>query len=303
MTYLLYGIVKEPAVVGASMTGMKGQAVSFVASHGLCAAVSELDVEAGAPPVAELLAYAQVVEALHHRQAVVPMRYGCFLNGIPAIQDILKARRGQYEALLTELAGHVEMGIRILLPEREYENISPEGTTLPEATLSLRSDALSMTGPEKKPPAPEGFQPVNGGSKALVEQVDRQGNTQSKKEKPVVNGRAYLALRKVHYRMQEETTQGRQALIDRYIQTFTGLYTRYRTETDTKKGAVILSIYFLTPESKVNRFRETFGEMMAEGNDESLISGPWPPYNFVTPTHPHPNPPLEGEGINSTVLP
>jgi len=284
MTYLLYGIVKEPAVIGASMTGMKGQAVSFVAGHGLCAAVSELDVEEGAPPVSELLAYAQVVEALHHRQAVVPMRYGCFLNGIPAIQDILKARRRQYKTLLAELAGHVEMGIRILLPEKECENISPEGAILPEAEPSLSSDALSMTGSEKETTAPE-------------------VTTTQPKEEPAINGRAYLALRKVHYRMQEETSHGRQALIDRYIQAFSGLYTRYRTETDTKKGAVILSIYFLTPESKVNRFRETFGEMMAEGNDESLLSGPWPPYNFVTPTHPHPNPPLEGEGINSTVLP
>jgi hypothetical protein len=263
MAYLLYGIVKEPAVVGASMTGMKGQAVSFVAGHGLCAAVSETDVEKGAPPVAELLAYAQVVEALHHRQAVVPMRYGCFLNGIPAIQAVLKERRRQYETLLAELAGHVEMGIRILLPEKECENISPAGTTLPEAEPSLCSEALSMTGSEKENPALE-------------------ATTAQPKEEPAINGRAYLVLRKVHYQMQEETSQGRQALIDRYIQAFSGLYARHRIETDMKNGDVILSIYFLTPKSDVNRFRETFGNMLEKGNDEAMISGPWPPYNFVT---------------------
>jgi len=233
MAYLLYGILKE-SVINEILTGVKGQPLIFVEAHGLCAAVSELDVEEGAPPVAELLAYAQVVEALHHHQAVVPMRYGCFLNGIPAIQDILKARQRQYEALLAELAGHVEMGIRILLPARECEAISPAGAALPE-------------------------------------------------EAPAINGRAYLALRKVHYRMQEETTQGRQALIDRYIKAFSGLYARHRTETDAKKESVILSLYFLTPEIDVNRFRETFGGMMAKGNDEAMLSGPWPPYNFVTP--------------------
>jgi len=280
MAYLLYGIVKE-SVINENVTGVKGQSVIFVEAHGLCAAVSELDVEAGAPPVAELLAYAQVVEALHRRQAVVPMRYGCFLNGIPAIQDILKARRRQYEALLAELAGHVEMGIRILLPETECENIPPEGTTLPEAEPLISSDALSMTGPKKEPSAPEGFQPANGGSKGLVAQVDRQGDTQARKEEPVINGRAYLALRKVHYRMQEETTRGRQALIDRYIKAFSGLYARHRAETDAKKESVILSLYFLTPESDVNRFREAFGAMIANGNDEAMLSGPWPPYNFV----------------------
>jgi hypothetical protein len=233
MAYLVYGVTKDPAVVGESMTGMKGRAVSFVAGHGLCAAVSELDVEEGAPPVSQLLDYSRVVEALHSRQAFIPMRYGCFLNGIQAIRDVLKARQRQYETLLAELAGHVEMGIRILLPEKECENISPERTTLPEA-------------------------------------------------EPSINGRAYLALRKVHYRMQEETSQGRQALIDRFIQAFSGLYARHRTETDAKKDAVILSLYFLTPESAVNRFRQIFEDVREKENDDAILSGPWPPYNFVT---------------------
>lgn len=235
MAYLLYGLVKAPALpeINGNLTGMKGKPVIFVEVHGLCAAVSELDVEDGAPPVAELLAYAHVVDALHRRQAVVPMRYGCFLNGIPAIRDVLKARHLQYETLLEELDGNVEMGIRILLAKMECENISPEETTLPN-------------------------------------------------EKSAINGRAYLDRRKVHYQRQGETSQDRQALIDRYIQAFSGLYARHRTETDAKKGAVILSLYFLTPESAVNRFRETFGDMMAKGNDEAMLSGPWPPYNFVT---------------------
>jgi hypothetical protein len=237
MAYLVYGVVKEPAIVGASMTGMKGRAVSFVAGHGLCAAVSELDVEEGAPPVSELLVYSKVVEDLHRLQAVVPMRYGCFFNGIKEIRNALKERRGQYETLLAQLGGHVEMGIRILLLEKERR---------PRPLSTARTTA----------------QP---------------------KDEPSVDGRAYLALRKVHYQMQDETLQGRQALIDRYIQAFSGLYARRRTETDTKNGAVILSLYFLTPESKVNRFRDTFGRVAENGDAKTLLSGPWPPYNFVTP--------------------
>jgi hypothetical protein len=245
MTYLLYGIVKEPAVVGASMTGMKGQAVSFVAGHGLCAAVSELDVEEGAPPVSELLVYSKVVEDLHRLQAAVPMRYGCFLNGIKAIRNALKERQRQYETLLAQLGGHVEMGIRILLPEKEWRPRQEE-------TMKGR-DALSIAGTTAQP-----------------------------KDEQSVDGRAYLALRKVHYQMRDETLQGYQALIDRYIQAFSGLYARHRTETDTKNGAVILSLYFLTPESKVNRFQETFGRIAENGDAKAMLSGPWPPYNFVT---------------------
>ncbi|MBU1185024.1 MAG: GvpL/GvpF family gas vesicle protein [Proteobacteria bacterium] len=244
MAYLLYGVVKEPAVVGASMTGMKGQAVSFVAGHGLCAAVSEMAAAEGAPPVSELLVYSRVVEEIHRIQAVVPMRYGCFLNGIKAIRNALKERQRQYETLLAQLEGHVEMGIRILLPEKEWRPRQEE----------TRRDPLSTAGTTAQP-----------------------------KDEQSIDGRAYLALRKVHYQMQDETFEDRRALIDRYIQAFSGLYARHRTETDTKNGAVILSLYFLTPESKVNRFRETFGRVAENGDAKAMLSGPWPPYNFVTP--------------------
>ena len=251
MTYLLYGIVKDPATivnssyipeVNENLTGVKGNPVTFVAGHGLCAAVSELDFEEGTPPVAELLAYIHVVEALHHHQAIVPMRYGCFLNGTPAIRDVLKERQRQYHTLLDELEGHVEMGIRIILSEKESHHQQGEATN--------------------KPPT--------------------DGLAAQPKDEQSVNGRAYLALRKVHYKIQEEISHDRQALIDRYIQAFSGLYARHRIETDTKNDAVILSLYFLTPASSVNRFREIFGEMVAKENDEATLSGPWPPYNFVT---------------------
>jgi hypothetical protein len=235
MVYLIYGILKGPPLPGTygDLTGVRGKPVIFIEAHALCAAVSAMELEEVAPPVVELLAYAQVVETIHRRQTVVPMRYGCFLNGLPGVLDVLKERQLQYETLLAELDGHVEMGIRIFLQRKEDEKIPAEGTTL-----------------------------LN--------------------EKSATNGRAYLALRKVHYLMQEETSQDRQALIDRYLQEFSGLYARHSTETETKNGAVILSFYFLIPKSAVNRFRETFGDMMAMGNDEARLSGPWPPYNFVT---------------------
>ncbi len=275
MAYLVYGIVKDPAVVDTQWPdhdrihagnrspdsasfghrpGMnpgnwkeiKGRPVSFVAGHGLCAAVSEMAAAENAPPVSELLVYSRVVEELHRLQAVVPMRYGCFLNGIREIRSALKERRRQYETLLAQLAGHVEMGIRILLPEEERR-------PRPEETMK-EGNALSTAGTTAKP-----------------------------KDEQQVDSRAYLALRKVHYQMQDETLQDRQTLIDRYIQAFSGLYARHRTETDTKNGAAILSLYFLTPEGNVNRFRETFVRIAENGDSKAMLSGPWPPYNFVTP--------------------
>ena len=224
MAYLLYGITKDPVVNGGPMTGVKGREISFVTGHGLCAAVSEVDVEEGAPPVAELLVYGKVVEDLHRLQAVVPMRYGCFLYGISVIREALKERQRQYQALLEKLEGQVEMGIRLLLSQAE------------------------ATPPQAVPP---------------------------------VNGRNYLTRQRDHYRMRDETTQHHQMLLDRTIQAFSGLYGRQRTETATKNGSVILSLYFLVPGNKVSLFRETFRRVAEDGEAKALISGPWPPYNFV----------------------
>ena len=118
MTLLVYCIMNGPADGGGVLTGAKGGEVSFVECGGLCAAVGEMPSQDGAPPVSDLLAYARVVEALHRRRAVIPMRYGCFLDGAPELRRLLKEKESQYKTLLKELEGHVEMGIRILLPER-----------------------------------------------------------------------------------------------------------------------------------------------------------------------------------------
>lgn len=235
MVYLIYAILKAQPhpEIDEDLKGVRGKPVIFIEGHTLCAAVSVLDSEERTPPLAELVAYARVVETIHRRQCVIPMRYGCFLNGIPSILDALNLRRSQYETLLAELEGHVEMGIRIILNKVGGEDIP--------------KDSPAVTN-----------------------------------EKSAIDGRGYLALRKIHYQIQEESSNDRQMFIDRHIQAFSGLYARYRSETETKNGVAILSLYFLIPESAINIFRKTFNDTMAKADDDTTLSGPWPPYNFVT---------------------
>jgi len=118
MPLLVYCIMNRPVEGGGVITGVKNRVVSFVESGGLWAAVSDTPSQDGAPPVSDLLVYGRVVEALHRKVAVIPMRYGCFLAGIPELQRLLQEKAREYEILLKELEGQVEMGIRILLPER-----------------------------------------------------------------------------------------------------------------------------------------------------------------------------------------
>lgn len=236
LALLVHCIMKGPVDGGGAITGVKGGVVSFVESGGLCAAVSETPFLEGAPTVPDLMAYARVVEALHRRKAVIPIRYGYFLDGIPELRRILQEKAGPYETLLQELEGRVEMGIRVLLPDRA--NKQPEGPT-------------------------------------------------------PVTGHDYLAARRAHYGASEEVSRQGKMLMDRYNQAFAGLYSKSRMEADERGGRAIVSLYYLIPQSAVGPFRETFARKAQAEGAKALVSGPWPPYNFVTP-----NPvPAEGADI------
>jgi hypothetical protein len=226
MAYLVYGIMKAPVVNGPPLSGVAGAAVSFVSAPGLAAAVSEVSAVDSAPPVAELLVYSRVVEHLHRTQAVVPMRYGAVRESLSAVQRLLAEGKLRYEALLTDLEGQVEMGIRVLLP-------------------------AAVAPPQE--------------------------------EAPPVDGSHYLARRKAYYQGRDENARQHQALLDRYNRAFSGLYAKHRTETATREGCVVLSLYYLISRDRVDRFRETFRRLVEMAGPKTLLSGPWPPYNFVTP--------------------
>lgn len=238
MAYLVYCIMRTPTVGDMPTTGVEGKALSFVGARGLCAAVSELNSAENTPSIAELLAYGRVVEELCRIQAVIPMRYGCFLDGLPAIQSVLEEKNLQYKALLQEFEGRVEMGVRILFPERSAR-------------------------------PPQGTQPVDGSH--------------------------YLAMRRAEYLMRDENSHRHQVILDAYIQAFSELHSKYRTETAVSEGSVVLSLYFLIPKDKVSCFKEMFRRVAENEGYKTLISGPWPPYNFAAPDLPSRTSPEAGE--------
>jgi hypothetical protein len=245
MAYLVYCVLRHPIVLDEPLKGLMDKDVFFVTAPSLCMAVSDFDSEEHMPNVPELLVYGNVVEYLFRRQTVIPMRFGCFLDGLPDIQRILEEKKHQYDTLLMELDGCVEMGIRILLPHRVLE-------------------------------------------------------TQKENEIKNVDGCQYLARRKEHYLMQEEISRYHQALLDRCIQVFSELSRRHRTETVAKNDSVVASLYFLIPKNETDRFRQNFHRFVEKEETKLLMSGPWPPYNFVTaepPLNPSSKEERKGKGL------
>ena len=198
-----------------------GGEVFVVAGHGLAAAASRVQEGDGVPGVPRLLAYQKVVEAFHASRAVIPMRYGCFLESESALVRLLEDRREEYETLLRQLEGRAEMGIRLLWRPRHS--------------------------------------PV-----------------------PSAPGAAYLAMLRKRQGSSDGLTPDEGRLAEQIRSSLCGFYDRLRTEAFTAAQGLLLSLYFLTPKSAVENFRDRFRQMHFPEGTKLLLSGPWPPYNFVS---------------------
>ncbi|MGA2215301.1 MAG: GvpL/GvpF family gas vesicle protein [Bryobacteraceae bacterium] len=145
MKHLLYCIFEHAGELSPE-PGMR-----IVAAHGLAAAVSEPEEPTATPSVAALLAFEKVVEAIHSRRAVIPLRYGCRMESAAAVVDLLERRQEEYLALLARLQGMAEMGIRVLCPRPAWS--SPESPLSPGAaylaSLGKRYGAGSSFAPEE----------------------------------------------------------------------------------------------------------------------------------------------------------
>ncbi len=242
MSCLFYCIRRHPGPeLSASLLGVGGRPVYQVAHRGLSVALSQIGPADLDPDIPRVRAYERVVLSYHHRGAVVPMRYGCVVEQESQAIQLLEEHGPRYEALLQELDGCVEMGLRVLLPSGPWAAVIPGG---PEGSREV-------AGPP--PPAPAAA-------------ADRLGL-------------AYLTARKAHYASQDRwTTEYRQAAA-RCQEQFTGLYVKCTTEAPSPR-LPLLSLYFLVPRPAVESFRQAFRQLTESEPARLLLSGPWPPYNF-----------------------
>ena len=98
--------------------GPQASAVDLVCEGELAAAFSGVVDSSVSPATPFLVAYAQVIAQLHRRGAILPMRYGCLLEGDASIRDLLRARRSEFLKALAEVDGCDEFGLRVLFDEK-----------------------------------------------------------------------------------------------------------------------------------------------------------------------------------------
>jgi hypothetical protein len=277
VSYLLYCIMaNRENPITADVVGVDGQPVFFVSNDGLSAAVSRIQHSHISHSISWLLAYKQVVETFHNDPSVngvIPTRYGCVLEEKSQVIRLLKERSKQYKALLKELEGCVEMGIRILISD-----FSP---TLPQLETPWPRPAM--------PGASDGRTDMEQQQKQEKTQItSHQGGRNSKLETP---GQAYLAARKAQYSQQDTFSKEMSMVINRCREAFAGLFVKCKTDQSSiinHQSSIqdpMLSLYFLVQKGAVGPFRKAFRHIHSNGSARLLLSGPWPPYNFVQPEY------------------
>ena len=115
-------------------------------------------------------------------------------------------------------------------------------------------------------------------------------------------GSAYLAARRVHYEERDGRSEGQVATAERCRAAFAGLFVKYKVEYPSGSHPIflipLLSLYFLVKRENLDAFHRAFQSLSRGDAARMLLSGPWPPYNFVPSeeTSPTPIPPPSPTG-------
>jgi hypothetical protein len=235
MSYLLYCIFRSPAHQKLGIPpGVGGQPVCVVAQNGLSAGLSQLAESDLVPDISAILAYEKVIEAFCCHSTVIPMRYGCQLEGASEAVCMLEKHRDEYAALLRELEGAGEMSIHVLL----------------DSPATGRENAAW--------PAPPKPLPLPGTS-----------------------GTAYLAAKRRRYLDLDRAALDQRRLAEELCNSLSGLFVRRKVEFPGLTRTRLLSLYFLVPQGSVESFRQAARHFPSRASAKLLLSGPWPPYNFV----------------------
>jgi hypothetical protein len=215
--------------------GVGGEHVFTANYNGLGAALSTLAEPDSPPDISKLLVYEAVVESFYRHLTVIPMRYGCQVECPYEAVTLLRENHAAYGALLDDLEGLAEMGIKVLL-----DHPRAEGET----------DRLAIP--------PEWFPPRSS-----------------------MSGAAYLDAKKLHYLGAQQATMAQHALVENLCHSLHGSFVRHKVEFLSSRRSRLLSLYFLVPRDSVECFRRAARGFPQNESMKLLLSGPWPPYNFV----------------------
>lgn len=229
--------------------GWDGWPLEIVRAGSLAAACSRVPVVRAHPQIRQLLDHARIVNELFQRVTLLPMRFGCWLDDPAQLDALLRRHDATYRAGLELVEGCVEFGIRVLPAENGRQESGVPGRpfyspgTLPAAPRDEFAAA---------PPA---------GTR---------------------RGASYLLERQAGYAHRDRHAEARQGIRGSLEQALAGLFVKSAADQGSTSQHRFSSLYFLVPRPACARFRAVYDDLERARPERLLLTGPWPPYNFMT---------------------
>lgn len=273
MKHLVHVILwNDAAVRVGSAAGLDGRPLEFVAEGMLAAACSRVPTTDATPDVGQLLAYARVVNDLFQRVTVLPMRYGCWLDHERELRQLLSRNEAAFQACLQQVEGCVEMGVRVL--PTELGSLELPATSTP--SLDPLRDTLPLV------PGRTAAQPENDSTTSprwnasLADSGDAEAAADG--ARPGMN---YLLARRKRYDNKDGQKRGFEQAVHRIQTALAGRFVKSVAEQHHTGRGGYWSLYFLVRREAGDAFRAAYGELEGILTEKLLLTGPWPPYNFV----------------------
>ncbi len=95
------------------------------------------------------------------------------------------------------------------------------------------------------------------------------------------SGAAYLAAKRLHYLGTDRAALHQSEFVEKLCGSLSGLFVRRKVELAAFSRGRLLSLYFLVARTSVESFRQLSRQLFQKETSRMLLSGPWPPYNFV----------------------
>ena len=222
-----------------------GGTLRLIAWRDVAAVVSGHAAGAVEPTPENLRRHERIVEALCERDATLPVRFGTVLANGESLRRALAERHEVLQDDLRRLAGTLEFGVTVLW----------------------------QRGPGSEPPShPD-------------ERAPDRVNHSPAAERAAGRGAAYLRARWIEHRQAEalrDRAQGLAAELDSAL--LPHALASLRTLCPSDRLA-LRDVYLITRES-AGAFQEAADTLRKRLTGVRLfVSGPWPPYSFVTPPH------------------
>jgi len=243
MKLLLYCIIRNDLSAHRGLrAGVNGKPLQLVSEGGLAAVVSKIARPEAVLSVDSAEQYHEAIARLHQERTVIPFRLGAVFDRVEDMRELLRTRHERFLTTLEALDGCVEMGLRILLHKRSFVGRPAEEALPPKSTGAL---------PDERSP-----------------------------------GTAYLLRRKERYTADLELQDVTERTVEKYTRHFRNLskrvtYDRAREYHVHGDRSVMVSVYFLVPRDLEGAFRDAYHALDDEMRSRTLLTGPWPPYNFV----------------------